>query len=117
MWQEISNAIKKIANYWKAPGPGSIQNYCYKVFKSAHDELTRCYNKILEQSEEMPEFMATVIIYLLRKTEKYIEYPSKYRPITCLPAVYNILTSIISKKIHEPLEENELAGRRTEGMP
>lgn len=74
--EETSNAIKNIAS-WKAPEPDSIQNYWYKVFRSAHGQLTRCYNKILEQPEEMPEFITTGITYLLSKTEQYTEDQSK----------------------------------------
>ena len=31
--------------------------------------------------------------------------PSNYRPITCLPNIWKILTRIVSNKMYEPLDE------------
>lgn len=43
------------------------------------------------------------------------EDPSQYRPITCLPTIYKILTSIISTKITTHLEYNNIIAEEQKG--
>ena len=41
--------------------------------------------------------------------------PKNYRPITCLPTLYKILTSIIADRTYKHLEENEFCQRSRKG--
>nr|XP_018896013.1 PREDICTED: uncharacterized protein LOC109029817 [Bemisia tabaci] len=115
---DVEGALKKMLN-WKAPGPDKLQNFWLKSFKSAHQQLARCFGrcfgKILQCPEELPAFLTTGITFLIPKTKRYSDDPAKYRPITCLPTVYKLLASIISEKIYKHLEQNKLLDEEQKG--
>lgn len=110
----MEKALKKLLN-WKAPGPDKLQNYWLKTFSSVHKHLAKCFQKILEHPNSMPEFMTRGVTYLMPKTDQFSEDPSKYRPITCLPTLYKVLTSIISEKIYKHLQLNNLLDEEQKG--
>ncbi|CAH2021123.1 unnamed protein product, partial [Acanthoscelides obtectus] len=111
---QVTKAINKTSN-WKAPGQDKIQNFWYKQFKVSHQHLAKCYTHLLSNPEELPPFMTSGITYLLPKTKVSSKDPSKYRPITCLPTIYKIFTSIISEKIYSHLERNNLLDEEQKG--
>lgn len=111
---ELKEAIRKTPN-WKAPGADKIHNFWFKQFVSTHEQLSRCYNHLLENPTEIPKFMVVGITYLLPKTNTFSDDPSQYRPITCLPTIYKILTSIITNKIYKHLETNKLLDEEQKG--
>ena len=51
---------------------------------------------------------------MLPKTEETAK-PKNYRPITCLPTLYKILTSIITDRTYKHLDENELLPMEQKG--
>lgn len=112
--EEIQDAVSKTLN-WKAPGIDKLQNFWYKRFTSTHAKLARTFTKLLACPEEMPQFMTQGITYLLPKTTHVSEDPSKYRPITCLPTVYKIFTSIIANKIYHHVDNNNLLDEEQKG--
>ena len=110
-WMEISvaettSAIKKSSN-WKAPGIDGIANFWIKHLTALHEDLTNAYNICIENPEECPNWLTTGITYLLPKTEDTAN-PKNYRPITCLPTMYKILTSILSARCYSHLINNNL---------
>lgn len=112
--EDVKKAITRTLN-WKTPGPDKIQNFWLKKFTSTHEQLAICMNRIVEQPNLMPTFMTKGNTYLIPKTPECSADPSKYRPITCLPTVYKILTSIISNKIYAHLETNKLLDEEQKG--
>jgi len=64
--------------------------------------LTNAYNICIENPEKCPNWLTTGITYLLPKTEDTAN-PKNYRPITCLPTNYKILTSILSARCYSHL--------------
>ena len=52
--------------------------------------------------------------YLFPKTQE-TNNPKTYRPITCLPTTYKILTSIIADRTYNHLEENNLPPTERKG--
>ena len=117
-WHDISKeeailAIMKSSN-WKAPGNDGIANFWLKNLSSVHEDLTTAYNDILKNSEKQPDWLTEGLTYLLPKPEE-TKNPKNYRPITCLPTMYNILTSILTKRTYAFLEENELLPTEQKG--
>jgi hypothetical protein len=47
------------------------------------------------------------VTYMLPKSGPASD-PKNYRPITCLPTLYKILTSVISSKLYAHLAENKI---------
>ncbi|KAL9965991.1 hypothetical protein ACROYT_G023995 [Oculina patagonica] len=58
--------------------------------------------------------MAYCITHLQLKTEE-TKNPKNYRPITCLPTMYKILTSIIAERTYTFLNEHQLLPSEQEG--
>lgn len=112
--EEVYTAIRKTAN-WKTPGRDHIQNYWYKQFTSSHKQLARCYTFLIENPTEIPAFMCGGVTYLIPKTDKLSKDPGRYRPITCLPTIYKILTAVVADKIYHHLDDNKLLDEEQKG--
>ena len=99
---------------WKAPGNDGIANFWLKNLSSVHEDLTIAYDDILKNPEKQPDWLTEGLTYLLPKTEE-MNNPKNYRPITCLPTMYKILTSILTERTYAFLEENELLPTEQKG--
>lgn len=63
----------------------------------------------------IPAFMTMGITHLIPKTAPPSSDPAKYRPITSLPTLYKLLTSILTDKINQHLQENNILAEEQEG--
>lgn len=112
--EDLQAAISKTAN-WKAPGVDGIHNFWYKKLDKAHDKMAELFNEVVTSPTKMPRFMTCGITYLLPKTTPPTPDPAMYRPITCLPTIYKILTAIIATKITEHLTDNDVMAEEQKG--
>lgn len=112
--EDVKRYTSKTKN-WKTPGPDKIQNFWYKKLTSTHKQIANLLNDLLKHPEKTPAFMTTGTTYLIPKTHPSQNNPSKYRPITCLPTIYKIMTGIIAEKIYEHLEDNNLIAEEQKG--
>ena len=117
-WTEITvieteSAIKKTQN-WKAPGHDKVVNFWIKYLTSIHDDLTLAYSDIIKKPEHCPGWLTWGTTYLIPKLTS-TNNPKNYRPITCLPTMYKILTSIIANRIYKHLEQNLLIPQEQKG--
>ena len=62
---------------------------------------------MVRKPEETPTWLTEGITHLLPKTQE-TKVPKNYRPITCLPTLYKILTSIIADRTYNHLEKSNL---------
>ena len=104
---EVTNVIKKLHN-WKAPGPDHVQNYWIKKLYSIHQRLTDLLNDVLMNPQNMPNFLTEGTTYLLSKDLLNTQDPAKYRPITCLPTLYKLITSCITERIYRHCDQNSI---------
>lgn len=111
--EDVKLALKNVPN-WKAPGRDKIQNYWWKKFTSVHETLARQFQRCLMNPEEVPNFLMEGVTYMLPKTDTP-DHPKKFRPITCLPTLYKLLTSIITKKIDGYLSRNNILATEQNG--
>jgi hypothetical protein len=98
---DVRKAVNRMSN-WKAPGPDKLQNFWIKRFSSAHEVLAAQFQRLVTGEDDIPDFLATGITYMKPKTTDTAQ-PKNYRPITCLPTLYKLMTSIITAKITEHL--------------
>jgi len=110
---DITNVTTRLHN-WKAAGMDKIHNYWYKKLTSLHKNLAKNITEIILGRQNIPEFIATGITYMLPKGA-YSSQPSQYRPITCLPTLYKIITSTITKKISIHIENNNILAEEQKG--
>ncbi|XP_075990923.1 uncharacterized protein LOC142986349 [Anticarsia gemmatalis] len=110
---DITNITARLHN-WKAPGVDKVHNYWYKKLTTLHKYMAQNLTDIVLGKQEIPEFIATGITYMLPKSSHSLQ-PSQYRPITCLPTIYKILTSAITRKITTHIEDNHIIAEEQKG--
>ena len=89
----LKTTLKRISN-WKAPGHDGIYGFWFKKFTSIHDRLALEMNRCL-QDAHVPEWMTKGKTPLIQKDPSKGTAPNNYRPITCLPVMWKILTAQI----------------------
>lgn len=111
--EELTKTIQKTHN-WKAPGIDHIHNFWYKKFTSLHKQLTEQINKIIQEPNKMPQFLTQGKTYIKPKNQE-TRNPANYRPITCLPTLYKIITAIITQKIDKHLTQCNILTEEQKG--
>ena len=111
--EETIRAINKTSN-WKAAGCDGIANFWMKTLTSLHEDLALSFNEILKSPDSCPKWLTEGITYLIPKSGE-TSNPKNYRPITCLPTMYKILTSIITDRTYTFLENNKLLPKEQKG--
>ncbi|KAJ0182259.1 hypothetical protein K1T71_001628 [Dendrolimus kikuchii] len=102
---DVGNAIRSAHN-WKSPGLDGLHNFWIKWFKSSHGCLANQFQEAVDRGS-LPTFMTTGVTHLLFKSGCTTE-PKNYRPITCLPTIYKLLTSILGKKLSNYFYDNNI---------
>ena len=117
-WSPISIAEAKASiarsSNWKAPGIDKISNFWIKYLHSTHEDLTSAFNDIVLHPEKCPIWLTQGNTFLLPKTED-TQNPKNYRPITCLPTMFKILTSILTDRTYSFLDKNNLLPSEQKG--
>ena len=94
----FKTTLKKVAN-WKTPGHDGIHGFLFKNFTSIHDRLALEMNKC-RQTAHVPEWMTNGRTTLIQKDLNKGTAPNNYRPITCLPMMWKILTAQMREEIY-----------------
>ena len=116
-WVEIKKVRKQIRKMpnWKSPGPDGVQGSWIKDLSNLHNcialQLDRCL-----QENNLPKWMVTGKTLLCIKEIQKRNLVSSFRPITCLPLIWKLLTSILAEELYEHLEKNKCFTMRTKGM-
>ncbi|KAL1448298.1 hypothetical protein WDU94_008925 [Cyamophila willieti] len=105
-YNDIQKATKYLSN-WKSPGMDNIQNYWIKYLTNCHNVLAKQFQECVQDPKKMPSFLTEGITYMIPKSEK-IDDPAMYRPITCLPTMYKVFTSIMKMKIYDHISRNNI---------
>ena len=111
--EEFKKQIASTSNF-KSPGIDQVQNFWIKQFPALHKEYANALNRIMHNEEGPPEWLTEGVTYLLPKTQE-TQLPNKYRPITCLPTIYKMLTGIITEKISHHFEVYNLISEEQAG--
>jgi hypothetical protein len=99
---------------WKSPGGDQIHNFWLKKFTCIHKCLLDHFNGFIREPNTFPEFLAHGITYRKRK-DFDTKNPSKYRPITCLPTIYKIMTSCIKVRIYDHCQKLNILNEEQKG--
>ena len=104
IWLETQ--IKKIYD--------GIHGFWFKKFTPIHDRLALEMNRYL-QREHVPELMTKGKTKLIQKDPSKGTGPNNYRPITCLPMTWKILTAQIREEIYYSLTSCRLFPKEQKG--
>jgi len=102
----VSKQTKKIPN-WKCPGPDGVQGYWLKHLTTLHSRIANQMNDIIVNGYEIPKWMTTGNTVLCQKDPNKGAAVDNYRPISCLPLMWKLLTGIISTAMYSYLESND----------
>ncbi|RVE41550.1 hypothetical protein evm_013800, partial [Chilo suppressalis] len=110
--EDVTCAVSSVPN-WKSPGPDGLHNFWLKWLRTSHACLASQFQSCLD-SGSLPQLLTTGITHLLHKSGSTME-PKNYRPITCLPTVYKLLTSILRAKILNHIVQNSVMNATQNG--
>ncbi|XP_055543144.1 uncharacterized protein LOC129728715 [Wyeomyia smithii] len=111
--QDIREATRYTRN-WAALGPDFVHNFWYKKFSTDHGRIADCFNRVLRDPQELPEFITKGVTFLLPKDPNTAD-PAKYRPITSLSSLYKVLSSVITRKIQDHCDANQVMTEEQKG--
>ena len=102
----LKTTLKRISN-WKAPGHDGIHGFWFKKFTSILGRLALEMNRCLQDAHVL-EWMTKGKTTLIQKDPSKGTAPNNYRPITCLPMMWKVLTVQIREKIYYSLRSRGL---------
>ena len=100
----VSIQCRKMPN-WKAPGRDGVQGFWLKNLRSFHGRLAEQLNNLLNGEEELPEWLAFGRTMLCLKDPTKGNAFDNFRPISCLPLMWKLITGVIAEVMYEYLEE------------
>ena len=109
----VRNQLKKIPN-WKAPGPDEVHGYWLKNFSALHQRIAQQLQHCIS-NHQAPIWMTTGRTALVQKDPNKGNAATNYRPITCLPIMWKLLTGIISERLYIYLEDTNTIPHQQKG--
>jgi len=110
--KEVAEALRSTLR-WKVPGRDQIPNFWLKQLTATHKYIAEIFNKLIEE-DFIPEWLMAGVTYLIQKNE-YAGNPKNYRPVTCLPTTYKLITSIISRCMQKYMDNENLLPKEQKG--
>ena len=110
--EKVKDILKRMPN-WKAPGPDGVQGFWLKNFTSMHKYIRLYLIDCLENGT--PTWMTKGRTVLIQKDKDKGRDASNYRPITCLPLMWKLLTGMIADQMYNYLETNNLLPEEQKG--
>ena len=103
----VKQQCRKLPN-WKAPGPDGVQGYWIKKLPALHNRIAKQLDDIINGRANIPEWMTRGRTVLCQKDVAKGNEVGNFRPISCLPMLWKLLTSIIAEQIYCYLEESDI---------
>jgi len=101
-------AVSRIKN-WKSPGLDCLHGYWIKRFTSVHQRLLCYFNHLITtEGNGIDTWLLKGKTTLIMKNKQIGPVPSNYRPITCLPTFWKLLSFIVSELLYLHLDSNKL---------
>ena len=94
--------LSKVPN-WKSPWPDGLQGYWLKNFISCIDRIAKHLQECLV-TYNVPGWMTRGKTSLMMKDTEKGPIVSNFRPITCLPLMWKLLTSVLADAMYEHLD-------------
>ena len=89
---------------WNSSGPEGVHRNWIKNFFTLHERIAQQLNIRLETGD-VPRWMTKRRTSLILKDESKGNIVTNFRPITCLPLMWRLLTGIIGEKVYNHLRD------------
>ena len=110
--KDVVEALRTTLN-WKTPGRDQIPNFWLKQLTTTHKHIAAIFNKLTEE-DQIPKWLTAGVTFLIPKNAN-TENPNNYRPVTCLPKMYKLITSVISRCIQKYMDDENLIPKEQKG--
>ena len=104
--ESLKKILGRMPN-WKSLGLGLVQRFWLKNFSSLHERVRSQLKECLD-SGFVPSWLTKERTALLQKDKNRGNIGSNYRPITCLPLMWELLSGVIEDQIHGHLDQQKL---------
>ena len=104
--ESLKKILGRMPN-WKSPGPDFVQEFRMNNFISFHGRVRPQIKECLE-SGFRPKWLAKGRPALLQKDKSEGNIASNYRPITCSPLMWKLLSGVIADLIHGHINQQKL---------
>ena len=111
--EKVRKQSRKLPNR-KASGPDGVQGYWLKHFTVHHETIVSQLDVMLME-EEVLEWMAHGRTVLCQKDLQKGTVVDNYRPITCLPFMWKLLTGSVADEIYQYLEQSNISSEGQKG--
>ena len=101
----VTQQTRKIPN-WKFSGPYGAQWYWLKNLMKLHIRIAAQLNELLNSRVETPNWMNTGKTTICQKDPGRGNAVDNYRPMTCLPLIWKLLTGMISNTLYDFMENS-----------
>ena len=112
--EKVPKQCRKMPN-WKASGKDGVQGYWIKNLSSLHERTAVQTNKILIGDDSLPAWVTQCRTVFYQKAPRKGSAVENYRPITCLPLTWKLLTGVIPEKMYDYLEKEKLLAGKQKG--
>ena len=103
----ITQQTSKIPS-WKCPGLDGVQAYWLKNLPALHERIATQMDDMINNGTDIPKWMTTRKTILCQKDPGKRNAVDNYRPTSCLPLMWKLMTGIIANSVYEYLEMNKL---------
>ena len=100
---------------WKSPGSDLVQGFLLKNCSSLLERV-RLQLKECLYSGFVSSWLTRERTSLLHKDKRKDNVASNYRPITCLPLMWKLLTGVIADQIYAHLDQQKLLPEEQKGF-
>ena len=99
---------------WKSPGPDLVHGFWLKNFSSLHERVKLQLKECVD-SGFVPRWLTRGRTSLLQKDKSIGSVASNYRPMTCFPLMWKLLTGVIADPIYAHLDQGKLLPEEQKG--
>ena len=114
--EEVVRAkVKKMSN-WKSPGPDQVQGFWLKKMTGLHERMATQLQQIIDDPTNLPKWLTNGRTTLIQKDPTKGNAPSNYRPITCLPTTWKLLSGILADGVMAHLSQQNILAEEQKGI-
>ena len=96
-------------------GRDGIQRYWIKILSSLQERVSSQMNRILMGEDDLPEWMTHGRRVVCQKDLQKGNKADNYRPITCFPLMWKLLTGVIAEEMYNYLEREKILPEEQKG--